>query len=160
MSFKEDPLSFRIDRMRSADLPDVLLIEETCFPKPWTPGMFKRELENGHSRCLCLRMQSSGRDVIAAYIIFWIIPGEIHLHNLAVKKEYRRKGLALALLETMKKIALENHVAVETLEVRESNMEAIKLYRKSGFVVKGIRPNYYNETKENALIMWAEVNEG
>lgn len=158
MFYENVPLTFMIDRMSGADLPDVLIIENESFPAPWTPGMFKRELESGHSRCLCLRIKSAERPVVVAYIIFWIISGEIHLHSLAVKKEYRKKGFARALLQKMKEIALENNVAVQTLEVRESNTEAIKLYRKNGFVVKGIRPKYYTETNENALIMWADVN--
>ncbi|MDI6742104.1 MAG: ribosomal protein S18-alanine N-acetyltransferase [Smithella sp.] len=158
MSCENLLLPFMIDRMSSADLPDVLSIEKESFPAPWTPGMFKRELESAHSRCLCMRINSSNRNIIAAYIIFWMISGEIHLQSLAVKKEYRKRGYAGALLKKMKEIALENNVAVQTLEVRESNTEAIKLYRKSGFVVKGIRPKYYTETNENALIMWADVN--
>jgi ribosomal-protein-alanine N-acetyltransferase len=144
--------------MSSDDLPDVLSIEKESFPAPWTPGMFKRELECGHSRCLCLRINSPDRNIIAAYIIFWMISGEIHLQSLAVKKEYRKRGFARVLLKKMKEFALENNIAVQTLEVRESNTEAIKLYRKNGFVVKGIRPRYYTETNENALIMWADVN--
>jgi ribosomal-protein-alanine N-acetyltransferase len=151
-------LQFMIDRMSSADLPDVLLIEEESFPAPWTPGMFKGELESDHSRCLCLRIESADRPIVVAYIIFWMISDEIHLHSLAVKKEYRKRGFARALLKKMKEFALENNIAVQTLEVRESNTEAITLYRKNGFVVKGIRPKYYTETNENALIMWADVN--
>lgn len=160
MSCENVPLPFSIDRMSDADLPEVLSIEEESFSTPWTRGVFCRELESSHARCLCLRIKSAGRQIVVAYIIFWIISGEIHLHSLAVKKEYRSRGWAQALLKKMKEIALENNVAVQTLEVRESNTEAIKLYLKSGFVVKGIRPNYYNETNENALIMWAKVNKG
>ena len=157
MSCENVARPFMIDRMSGADLPEVLVIENESFPTPWTPGMFRRELESGHSRCLCLRIESAERPIVVAYIIFWMISGEIHLHSLAVKKEYRKRGFSLALLKKMKEIALENNVAVQTLEVRESNTEAIKLYQKNGFVVKGIRPKYYTETSENALIMWADV---
>jgi ribosomal-protein-alanine N-acetyltransferase len=146
-----------IDLMKKTDLPEILAIERASFPTPWTAGMFTRELTSAHARCLCARIDSKGQSVVAAYIIFWLIVDEIHLHNLAVKKAYRRHGLALELMEVMKKIAGENEITSQTLEVRESNSEAIKLYRKCGFVVKGVRPLYYTDTHEDALIMWADV---
>jgi [ribosomal protein S18]-alanine N-acetyltransferase len=147
-----------IDQMQKDDLPEVLAIERESFPTPWTAGMFAKELKSSHARCLCARLDSAGQSVVAAYIIFWLIVDEIHLHNLAVKKEYRRQGLALELMGIMKKIAGENEITAQTLEVRESNSEAIKLYRKCGFVVKGVRPLYYTDTHEDALIMWADVH--
>jgi ribosomal-protein-alanine N-acetyltransferase len=147
-----------IDLMKKTDLPEILAIEKASFPTPWTAGMFTRELKSTHARCLCARINSAGESVVAAYIIFWLIVDEIHLHNLAVKNEYRRQGLALELMGVMKKIAGENEIISQTLEVRESNSEAIKLYRKCGFVVKGVRPLYYTDTHEDALIMWADVH--
>lgn len=148
-----------IDLMKKTDLPEILAIEGESFPTPWTVGMFKRELESAHARCLCARRNSEDQSVVAAYIIFWLIANEVHLHNLAVDKEYRGQGLAFALMEAMKEIAVKNEVIVQTLEVRESNTEAIKLYRKCGFVVKGVRPLYYTDTHEDALIMWADIKE-
>jgi ribosomal-protein-alanine N-acetyltransferase len=105
-----------------------------------------------------VRINSAGKSVVAAYIIFWLIADEAHLHNLAVRKEYRGQGLAYNLMKAMKEIAGKNEAVAQTLEVRESNTEAIKLYRKCGFVVKGIRPLYYKDTSEGALIMWADIN--
>ena len=148
-----------VDPMRKSDLPAILAIEQESFPTPWTLGMFKRELESSHSHCLCARVDKNDQSIIAAYIIFWLVAGEAHLHNLAVDKRYRNKGLAFMLMEMMKEIARRNEVAVQTLEVRESNAEAIKLYRKCGFVVKGLRQNYYTDTHENALSLWADVNQ-
>jgi ribosomal-protein-alanine N-acetyltransferase len=147
-----------IDQMKKTDLPAILAIEQESFPTPWTLGMFKRELESLHSQCLCARINFDDNSIVTAYIIFWLVAGEAHLHNLAVEKEYRRRGLAFMLMETMKEIAGKNEVAAQTLEVRESNTEAIKLYRKCGFVVKGVRPLYYTDTHEDALIMWADIN--
>jgi ribosomal-protein-alanine N-acetyltransferase len=122
--------------------------------------MFTRELASRHSVCLAARMPSRGKALLAGYLIFWMILDEAHLHNLAVKKEFRGRGVAGKLLETMRKIAAENGITVQTLEVRESNDAAINLYQKYGFVVKGIRPRYYTDTDENALIMWADVKKG
>jgi len=147
-----------IDLMNKTDLPEVLDIERESFPSPWTEGMFTRELNSTHSVCLAARINVEGKSVIVvAYIIFWLVADEVHLHNLAVKKEYRRQGLAFNLMEAMAEIAGKNEITDQTLEVRKSNTEAIKLYEKCGFVVKGIRPLYYTDTHEDALIMWADI---
>lgn len=146
-----------IDLIYPADLPQLLVIEKESFLAPWTEGMFIGEINNPRSQCLCVRVQCQGKNVIAAYIIFWLGPGEVHLHNLAVKKEFRRQHLATNLLDIMKEIAKKAAIDAITLEVRPSNTAAIELYRKRGFVVKGRRPNYYPETKEDALIMWAYI---
>ncbi|KQC07451.1 MAG: hypothetical protein APR62_00530 [Smithella sp. SDB] len=147
-----------IDLMGRDDLPEILAIERESFPSPWTVGMFIKELESSHSVCLVARININGKSVIVAYIIFWLVADEAHLHNLAVKKEYRRQEIAYSLMEAMKEIAEKNEITVQTLEVRKSNIEAIKLYQKCGFVVEGIRPLYYADTHEDALIMWADVN--
>jgi ribosomal-protein-alanine N-acetyltransferase len=147
-----------IDLMNKTDLPEVLDIERESFSSPWTEGMFTRELNSTHSVCLAARINVEGKSVIVvAYIIFWLVADEVHLHNLAVKKEYRRQGLAFNLMEAMAEIAGKNEITDQTLEVRKSNTEAIKLYEKCGFVVKGIRPLYYTDTHEDALIMWADI---
>jgi hypothetical protein len=75
-----------IDLMDKADLPQILAIERQSFPLPWTAGMFTRELESSHSVCLTARLNVKGKSVIGAYIIFWLVADEVHLHNLAVKK--------------------------------------------------------------------------
>ena len=157
MSYEKVAPQVIIDLMNNTDLPEVLAIERESFLSPWTEGMFTKELNSTHSVCLAVRVNVEENSVIVAYIIFWLVADEVHLHNLAVKKEYKRRGLAFGLMETMKSIAAENKIKAQTLEVRESNTEAIKLYRKCGFVVKGIRPLYYTDTKEDALIMWADV---
>ena len=146
-----------IDLMVKTDLPEILAIERESFASPWTAGMFTRELESSHARCFCSRINSEDKSVVGGYIIFWLIADEAHLHNLAVKKEYRKQGIAFGLMEAMKEISRKNGIIAQTLEVRESNTEAIKLYGKCGFVVKGIRPLYYTDTCEDALIMWADV---
>ena len=150
-------LPVTIDRMKKADLPEILAIEQESFPSPWTGGLFEKELESTHSRCLCTRINHEEKSLVAAYIVFWLVAGEAHLHNLAVEKGYRGQGLAFGLMEAMKEIAQQNEVVTQTLEVRESNTAAIKLYQKCGFVVKGVRPLYYTDTNEDALIMWADV---
>jgi len=146
-----------IGLMAKADLPEIMAIERESFASPWTAGMFAKEIDSSHARCLCVRINSEDKSIVGGYIIFWLVAGEAHLHNVAVKKEYRSLGLAFGLMEAMKEISGVNKITSQTLEVRESNTEAIKLYRKCGFVVKGVRPFYYTDTCEDALIMWADV---
>lgn len=155
MSSKKADPQVAIDLMKKADLPEILAIEEVSFVSPWTAGMFAEELENKLAQCLVIRINYEGRSVVGAYIIFRLIADEAHLHNLAVKNEYKRQGLAQSLMEVMKNIAMQVGIGARTLEVRESNKEAISLYLKCGFVVKGRRPIYYTDTHEDALIMWA-----
>ena len=157
MSYEKVAPQVIIDLMNNTDLPEVLAIERESFLSPWTEGMFTKELNSTHSVCLAVRVNVEENSVIVAYIIFWLVADEVHLHNLVVKKEYRRQGLAFNLMEAMAEIAGKNEITDQTVEVRKSNTEAIKLYEKCGFVVKGIRPLYYTDTHEDALIMWADI---
>ena len=145
-----------VDLMKKDDLPEILAIEQEAFPTPWTEGMFLDELRTNHAQCLSIKTEVAGKTFIAAYIIFWFVADEVHLHNLAVRKEFRRQGLGYNLMHLMKDIAAQVGIERQTLEVRESNQRAINLYRKCGFVVKGKRPQYYTDTREDALVMWAE----
>jgi ribosomal-protein-alanine N-acetyltransferase len=146
-----------IDLMNNDDLPEIMMIEKESFISPWTQGMFMVEIKAPHSQCLTAKINLDKKIIIGGYIIFWIVADEAHLHNLAVKKEYRRLGLALHLLEVMQEISKQVGLRSQTLEVRESNAEAIRLYRKCGFIQKGRRPLYYTDTQEDAIIMWADV---
>jgi Acetyltransferases len=120
MSSKKADPQVTIDLMGRADLPEILAIEKESFSSPWTPGMFTEELENKLAQCLVIRITSEGKSIIGAYIVFRLIADEAHLHNLAVKKEFKRHGLAQILLETMKNIAMQVGIYARTLEVRES----------------------------------------
>jgi ribosomal-protein-alanine N-acetyltransferase len=156
MSFKEAKRQASVDLMKKEDLTEVLAIERESFKAPWTEGMFMDELKTSHAQCLVVKVDYEGKTVVAAYIIFWVVADEVHLHNLAVKSKFRRQGLACNLMNLMRNIAGQLGATRLSLEVRVSNNEAIGLYRKCGFVVKGRRPRYYTDTQEDALIMWAE----
>jgi len=145
-----------VDLMKVSDLPEVLEIERVSYPTPWTERMFLDEMKTRQAQCLVAKVEIDGKSVVGAYIIFWLVADEVHLHNLAVRNELRRQGLAFNLMKLMKDIGRQIGATRQTLEVRESNTRAINLYRKCGFVVKGRRPLYYTDTQEDALIMWAE----
>jgi ribosomal-protein-alanine N-acetyltransferase len=159
MSSEKSGRLFSVDLMKQEDLPEILAIEAASFMTPWTKGMFIDELRMPHARCLVVKSQQPGKTRIAAYIIFWLVADEVHLHNLAVHSEFRRQGLASSLMRFMRDIAVQVGAICQTLEVRESNAWAINLYRRCGFVVKGKRPRYYDDTREDALVMWAEVRQ-
>lgn len=146
-----------IDLMGKKDLPEILAIEREAFLSPWSEGMFRDELNVPHSQCLVARINEGEKSIIAGYIIFWIVADEAHLHDLAVKKEFRRQGLARQFMDVMKQISRQVGLKTQTLEVRESNAGAIGLYQKCGFITKGRRPLYYTDTHEDALIMWADI---
>jgi len=86
MSYEKVAPQVIIDLMNNTDLPDILDIERESFPSPWTEGMFTRELGSTHSVCLAARMNVEENSVIVAYIIFWLVADEVHLHNLAVNR--------------------------------------------------------------------------
>ena len=157
MSAENDAIAVTIDLMGKKDLPEIMAIEKESFISPWTGGMLADELKVTHSKCLVARLYYDKKNIIGGYLIFWIVADEAHLHNIAVRKEFRRQGLAQGFMNVMKEISRQAGVKAQTLEVRESNVEAIKLYRKCGFVLKGTRPLYYTDTHEDALIMWADV---
>ena len=149
-----------IAKMSVDDLPQVLSIEKKSFPAPWSKNMFLQELESFSSRCLVARCGGRAGAEVAGYVIFLLVAGEVHLHNLAVRPDLRRCGVAGELMKALFSHARAEGAGSATLEVRPSGMAAIKLYEKFGFVVKGIRPLYYSDTGEDALIMWAEPGEG
>ncbi|MBW2631347.1 MAG: ribosomal protein S18-alanine N-acetyltransferase [Deltaproteobacteria bacterium] len=138
--------------MTADDLEDVLSIESVSFPIPWSEGMFLEEMK--HSFCHDLVGLVGGQ--IVGYISFAIVYDEIYLRNLAVHKDWRRRSVASKLLSTMIDISSGMGARYGTLEVRKSNKAALGLYKNFGFVVKGIRPSYYSDTGEAALIMWAD----
>lgn len=144
-----------VDLMSADDLPEIMAIEREAQPAPWTEGMFIDEMKASPAHCLSVRVEVQGRSFVAAYIIFRFVADEVHLHNLAVRREFRRQGLGFNLMNLMKDIASQANIFRRTLEVRASNRKAIGLYEKCGFAVKGRRPRYYDDAKEDALIMWA-----
>ena len=144
--------------MLSNDIPEVMEIERASFSSPWSEGMFRKELLSPISYSLVALIDDEMRSgEVAGYINFWIVADEIHLNNVAVKKNMKRKGIATSLLQAMFGTGRQADAPRATLEVRVSNSAAIALYNKFKFVVKGIRPRYYNDTQEDALIMWADI---
>lgn len=150
--FPLGPVSFR--SMKPADLDEVMLIERSAFRYPWSSRFFLQELQVQCARSILAEMD--GR--ILGYILFWLLPGEIDIHNLAVHSGYRRRGIARSLLQQVIAEARAQSRARLTLEVRRSNLPAQKLYESLGFVTVGIRKGYYSDDGEDAFAMALELN--
>ena len=140
--------------MAVSDLDQVLDIERASFPTPWTRAAFCYEIEqNKVARCTVLR----GRRGIVGYLCFWEIGHEIHITNLAVHPEWRRRGVARQLLGAALIEGVARGVTLAFLEVRPSNTRALALYESLGFQVIGRRNGYYFDTGEDALVMEARL---
>jgi [ribosomal protein S18]-alanine N-acetyltransferase len=143
--------------MRRRHLRGVLAIERQVYPRPWSPGLFASELSQRDTRRYLVAL--SGRRVVG-YAGVMVAAGEAHVTTVAVHpQEHRRKvatRLMLALMEASRELGAE----AATLEVRVGNKGAQRLYQGFGFAPVGIRPGYYAETGEDALIMWAHDLQG
>jgi ribosomal-protein-alanine N-acetyltransferase len=144
------------EAMRRAHIPAVLRIEREAFKSPWTAEMFLQELEdNGLSRS-CVALE--GGNVIG-YFIAWFLHQEVHLLNIAVAASRQRKGVGRRMLQLLLEMAKRELKVLITLEVRESNAAAIEMYRSFGFTPVGLRRHYYQDDKENALLMLRPVSD-
>ena len=140
--------------MQLQDLDSVMIIEMASFATPWLYSSFENELlMNNLAHYLVCEVDGA----IAGYIGCWHVMDEGHITNVAVHPDYRRKGVAKALILSLMDFAHSVKISALTLEVRVSNHEAIQLYKGFGFVPHGVRPKYYQDTQEDALIMWASI---
>ncbi len=141
------------------DLAEIMAIEKASFPSPWSESMFRKELRVPLSRNFVARMATeTGREIVG-YINYWIYAGEVHLNSIAVRRDDRRQGIASKLMAEMVRKSWHEGARLGTLEVRRNNRAAIGLYEGYGFIVKGVRPGYYEDSKEDGLIMWCDLEE-
>jgi ribosomal-protein-alanine N-acetyltransferase len=137
--------------MTLRDLDEVMEIERLSFRAPWSRQVFIEELDRDWAHVDVLRERPGGR--VVAFVNFWLVRDEVHVLNVATHPEARRHGYASVLLGHVIDFASRSHCRYVTLEVRRSNQAAIRLYRKFGFRPVGIRPNYYIEDHEDAVVM-------
>ncbi|NLW17086.1 MAG: ribosomal protein S18-alanine N-acetyltransferase [Firmicutes bacterium] len=139
--------------MQVSDLDAVLAIEKLCFPMPWSRFAFQTELTQNHY-ALYIVGKIGGQ--IVAYAGAWIILDEAHITNVAVHPDWQGRGLGREILLALLARAKVRGATRATLEVRKHNTQAQRLYRKYGFYYRGVRPGYYTDTGEDALIMWKD----
>jgi [ribosomal protein S18]-alanine N-acetyltransferase len=135
--------------MAPADLDEVMAIERDSFVYPWSSRFFLQELEVECARSILVEVNRR----IVGYILFWLLPDEIDIHNIAVHKEFRRRGLGRFLIHQVIARAQRRLSIRVTLEVRVSNSSARRLYESMGFVITGLRRGYYSDNGEDALAM-------
>jgi len=144
------PLKVRVEPMTAADIPAVHRIEHASFPVPWPDYAFRQELEtNRLAHYLVVHVGSRA----VAYAGIWMMVDEAHVTTFAVLPDWRRQGIGGRLLLALLRLAQEHGARVATLEVRVSNVAARALYQRFGFRPVGIRPRYYSDNAEDALIM-------
>jgi ribosomal-protein-alanine N-acetyltransferase len=133
------------------DLDAIAEIARQSFPNPWTREMFAQELsQQPLARGYVLR---SPEDTVAAFCTCWLVVDELHINTVAVRPELRRQGLARMLLEYVFREASARGARHVLLEVRRSNVAAIRLYEELGFAVEAVRAGYYPSPSEDALIL-------
>ncbi len=152
VSSEQSELARRLEvrRLTYSDLPAVLSVERRSFPTPWSLAMFVLELSKPSGICLA----ASGDDELLGYLVCSRYDQAWHLMNVAVAPERRRAGVARRLIGRLLEEA--GRELPFTLEVRVSNLPAISMYEQLGFRSAGVRPRYYQDNGEDALIMWLD----
>lgn len=149
--------------MRRRHLRGVLAIEQLVYPRPWSPSLFVSELAQPESRryFVALSADAGGRvlwspaKAVVGYAGVMVSVGEAHITTVATHPHHHRRKIASRLLVAVLREARERGAQAATLEVRVNNRGAQRLYGGFGFAPVGVRPGYYAETSEDALIMWA-----
>ena len=142
---------FKIMPLQLDHIDGVLQVDSLSFSIPWSRTSFEKEaVQNDLARYVV----AVDRGKVVGYAGVWIIAGEGQITNIAVHPDFRGKGTACKMLEALIDICRSEGVSDMTLEVRKSNMAAINLYKKHGFIEEGIRKQFYADNKEDALIMW------
>lgn len=139
---------FVISQMDYSHIKEIARLEKICFSCPWTENGILESFEAGTKFFVCL-----SDNKVLGYVGISAILDEGYITNIAVFPEYRKLGVATALLNRLTDFAKEKSLAFISLEVRESNQNAISLYEKLGFKFEGKRKNFYANPPEDALIM-------
>jgi ribosomal-protein-alanine N-acetyltransferase len=145
---------FLIRQMTHEDMSAVIALEQAAFRNPWSPELLRRELDHDWSTVLLVEepVLTGGR-LLLGLAIFWIVQDEVHVLNVATSPEHRRRGVGRAVMDEVLARGRSRRCSLATLEVRRSNEAAIGLYKSLGFRSVGVRPNYYVDEKEDALVM-------
>ncbi len=137
------------------DVPELLVIEVAQFPEPWTRSMMLDEISNAQTRRYTVAVE--GKKIIG-YLGVMFVMDELHVNTLGTLPGHEGRGVATSLISDAWIVAKEKGVHRATLEVAVSNTRAQELYFRFGFAPVGIRKNYYERTREDALILWADLD--
>lgn len=146
--------SLSIRKMELADIPAVLEIDRQSFPVPWSERTYRLELSgNPSAHFMVAAVDVRGRARVVGYIGYWLIVDEAHISTLAVAPSLRRRKIGSQLLRAALRSAAKQGAERVSLEVRESNLGAIKLYERYGFVSHSKKTEYYRDNGEDAVVM-------
>lgn len=139
--------------MEMTDLLQVTDIEKGIFSMPWSEEDFRKAMQDPHN--IYIVVDNNGK--IAGYCGLWSVLDEGQITNVAISEEYRGNGIGTRMMEALIQEGIGEGLSAFTLEVREGNEAARRLYNKIGFNEAGIRPNFYDKPRENAVIMWKYI---
>lgn len=146
-------IKYSIRQMQKEDLEEVTALERDCFSMPWKYQDFEEVLSNPNRVYLVAHLENKSKIIGGCMLTH--IAGEGDISNVAVDAGYRGNHIASSLLKELLDFGKTKwNISAFTLEVRSQNATAIKLYENSGFESAGIRPNFYDKPKDDALIMW------
>lgn len=137
-------------RMRETDLEQVAELERLCFSESWSRRILEAGLHSAYDIFYVWEQEGE----IFAYCNLRLLAGEGEIERIAVRPDRRRLGLGRKLMEAMEKAASDYRASAISLEVRESNLAARRLYESCGFAAEGMRKGYYHNPFEDAVIMW------
>jgi ribosomal-protein-alanine N-acetyltransferase len=151
------PVAIVVDRMTVDDLIAVHVIERESFSTPWPEHAYRQEIEQ--NRLAHYVVARYGNEIVG-FAGIWLLVDEAHITTFATRTAWRRQGIGERLLVALLDLSLARGAKEATLEVRPSNIPAKRLYEKYGFKVVGVRPRYYSDNNEDALIMTTDTLDG
>lgn len=146
---------FDVILLNELNIDELVSLEEKCFSSPWTKNMFLGDLKSENT---CYYGAFDENYNLIGYAGMWISIDDGQITNVAVHPDFRRKGIAYSLVLNLVQACKHKNLESITLEVRESNNNAISLYEKLGFERVGLRKNYYKNPSENAILMTKTLN--
>ncbi|RPI31403.1 MAG: ribosomal-protein-alanine N-acetyltransferase [Chloroflexota bacterium] len=148
-------IPYHIRWMEVGDLPQVHAIDELSFTLPWPANSYRYEILENPASLLWVAetMPEEGERQVVGMIVVWLIVDEAHIATIAVLPEFRRLGIGRALLAVALRESYKKGATSATLEVRAHNLAAQQLYQDFGFDVAGRRQGYYQDNREDALLM-------
>jgi len=155
MALSKAPQPAQVGPLDRAEIDAVMEIERLSFPAPWSREAIIEELGRAWARVDVVRDSATG--TLAAFANYWLVADELHILNIATHPQSRRQGHATRLLAHMIEVARAVPCRLMTLEVRRSNVSAQRLYRRFAFRSVGVRPHYYAEDQEDAIVMLLEL---
>ena len=143
----------RLRDMVVADLSSVLAIDGEVYPRSWSPSFFRQQLASRETK---INRVAEVDHQVVGHAGLMVVVDEGHVTTVAVHPDFQGSGIGTQLMADLCRIALVRRLVAMTLEVRASNLRAVALYRRFGFVPAGARRGYYTDTGEDALVMWVD----